>query len=782
MTRRLGLLVVVCAYFAWFLGYGLQVEDEGLLLIKIDRVLRGQVPYLDFHTGYTPGYFYLATGVFRALGEKVGGLRLALAAVNAASAMLIYSLCIRLARPWLAALVALGWVAFLPVFPGEFASFNIPYPAWFATLAWLLAALALVRWLGGASHVLLSAVGGVAAAAFAFKPNSGVYLLIGSLLVVLCATRRTRSYDYGVVALACGVALSVVASAFALSWHAGDALLHLVPLAALVFLVWPGTAEGPPVMPALLRLGIGFAVPTVLWALPFTWWLGLRGFAENVLMIGSNAAQVYYRPLPRTEPYALAVVAAALGSALVCRGVRKRRLSPGSVMTVATAGLLASVTAIGWYAVMPESFATSVGLQLENASFGLAAVATVAGLFLMGRRKRLAYPVCQTVTAVVPMGIAMYWQLYPRSDFMHLVNAVPLLAVVAAAALERVLRWWESGARESRLRAVPAATLGAAAVLVIILRVVPPVLAAAPCAQGVTPQLATPRLRACVEPQAADDLRSIARIVAFVREHAAPNDAVLAFPALGAIVFASERRPTGAHDYWFPGRPSHEDERTEVQALVADPPPLIVTLNDGWTFFERSPVYYERLREFAVSRYRLALRSGRYDVLLRRDLLPPGHVPRIEELPEASLADLVEPVLARRRQAARRWTAHLTPSDAAHAALPAPVRDAVLVLRAIRDGGDLRAAAWVVQGYERPEPRVHREAVAAMGRVATRFAASLRRWANDFDVSRMHRYVAPLARSIGGLRRADDPRVRAFATAATIVLRRGSQPEVKPSR
>ena len=50
------LVVVVAA--AWLMllrPYGFQLEDEGTLLAWFDRAARGQRPYLDFHTGYTPG-------------------------------------------------------------------------------------------------------------------------------------------------------------------------------------------------------------------------------------------------------------------------------------------------------------------------------------------------------------------------------------------------------------------------------------------------------------------------------------------------------------------------------------------------------------------------------------------------------------------------------------------------------------------------------------------------------------------------------------------------------
>ncbi|HEY2775826.1 MAG TPA: glycosyltransferase family 39 protein [Candidatus Binatia bacterium] len=780
----LAVFVLALAYLLLLRPYGFQLEDEGTLLFWFSRVADGQRPYVDFHTGYTPGFFAFGSTVFALFGASATSLRGVLALINATTAAGLAEITRRVAGERFAWIAPLIWLLFVPVYPGEFAAFNVPYPTWPVTLAWVVLALAMLSWVERRRASTLVVAGAAAAAMMWFRPNSGAFALAAATWIVAATAARRSVLDRIAAPLAAAAMALGVWYTFEFRVAGMDAFVHLVPaMAVAVLCAGPLSArfsdnDAPGATIAMAMLGAAFLAPTLSWTLPLLAELGRDRFLYEVFLVGAGYQSLYYKPHPAPEIYALAVTAAALAFAIAGRLVAARRLNP--LVAIALFGACA-IGGGAWLLhseVMPEGFLQSVSLQLENASFWLAIVANFGAVSWLAQvsrqasgqvsRKQLALSSRARALAVLtPLSVAMYLQMFPRSDFMHQVTSVPLTAVVACALLWRVVSWWAGGdwpeGWNGRNIVGGAAACVAASVLVVaaVEKTCGPLEAWSSQSPSGT---ISSQLDVHVEAAAGDELQAIAQTVDFLRRHSDGGEALWSFPATSGLLFAAGRRNAAPHDYWYPGRPDHAEEGRVLGLLREKKPRLVVTLNRGWDFFADSPLWFEDLRAWTVFRYRLVARFGRYDVLARREL------PGFDEIATSAQgvgdsktaeAEAIEPNLERRRQAAARWMDVLTPADAAAASLPSSRRDCLLLLRALRDGGDLRAAAWAIQGYESSDPRVRSEAVDAMNAMVRDVRARRRRFANDFDGSAWKPYVAALTDGANTLKRSED--ARAFA-------------------
>lgn len=734
-----------------FRSYGLQLEDEGTLLFHLDRAARGLLPYTDFHTGYTPGYFWIGSNALEAVGGSATGLRTLLAIVNATSAALLYSIAAYRAPAALALLAPLAWLGFMPVFPGTFAMFNVPYPAWLATLCWLVLAASLLAWERKRSLTLIVWCGVITSIAFSIKLNAGAYAAAACVWVIVGTTRSDTLADrlsgvIGAVIVGLGVW-----SAFGLRVWGIDAGVHLLPLVVItvlcVSLLRGRFAQETEIgaFRALVVLTISFLPLTLAWAVPTISRLGVDGFASDVLLLGSNAAEIYWIDHPDIEVYALAVTVGTLGFAVVGRllshGVIPLRVAVGGVV----AGLVTIAGAAAFVGVMPEGRASSVVRQLENASYWLAPIVHW-GMFAM-IVSRLARGVCDPRVWVLGVcSVAMYWQLYPRTDFPHILFAVPLCIPLALWLLDEVLRWWARAA--SSKNGYRQLVWGASAIGIVIGMIPVALAAAAPLAAwGVPVQSGTsPRLAVRVESDSSDELVGFGQAVDFLLEHTEAGEPLFAFPALGGLTFAVGLTNPVDHDYWYPQRPDHVAEQRMLATLRAEPPRFVATINTGWTFFFDAPAYFAETRSWVTENYRLVRRFDHIDILARRDVLPgepalPGGLRATgnrETEPPAVMG------LAQRAQRARKWLDTIPIGVALQGVLSSKPAAAILQLRAVRDGADLRAAAVVFSAYESENARLRREANSSARMVVGRHDAAVHRWADDLSAGDYIPYIAPL--------------------------------------
>ncbi len=655
-ARRATLLVALAAaaLYVGFADYGFNLDDEGTVLYQILRTARGEQPYLDFHTGYTPAGFYLGAALFDLFGVSVRPLRLLLAAVNTASVVMILRLALRLAPPLEASLAALCWGLFLPFFAGQFASFNIPYPAWYATLLWLLTEWACVRAAEAEPHaarsrgwILVAAL--LAGLTFSFKPNTGV-MALGAVVLARLATAAPLRGRLG--ALLEGLVLVVGAFAVpaVLAFDLVTEQFVLLGVPVLAFLGGVALRAGRrrrqgserPVTAGLFDLVVvvvGFGAPVATWLGIFLPQLGWAGFAREVLLLGAGVEEIYLLYFPDLSAWSAAglfvlgfVVALPWAMARGWIGLRG-----ASALLGVSAAL--GIGALAVFGLAPEGLLLSVGMQIENVSYFVVplvlAVAVLIWVGRAGRRDEEAGRVLGLLGVALAFGGLHFLQLFPRIDFMHVVISMPSALVVAAGVLWQAESWAVAtlgdagvGSRVGRTRFVRLCAT-APIVVVLLARLGPFVDARFDFSAGVPrlrelTRMESPALAVGVEADRDHDLRELREVGRFVTSQTSPDESIFVFPALGIVPFMTDRATPVPHDYFFAGRPSHSDEAVMRAQIEAAQPALVVTLNDRLGYFSAAPAYYFILRDHFEGEYELVRRIGRFDVLARRDLVASG--------------------------------------------------------------------------------------------------------------------------------------------------------------
>jgi len=187
------MIVAAVAYLVPFVPRGWIPHDEGMLGQSADRVLRGDIPHIDYQEAYTGGLSWLYAAVFRISGVDLLNLRWFLFAAASWAVCLMYAIIRRYLRPVGAALAT--WVALTWSFPNYFAGL----PSWWLLICALACIWAMIRHVETQRWRYLVAAGLAVGLAMAIK-QTGVYLLVALVLSLLYdagwATRLSSRFAY----------------------------------------------------------------------------------------------------------------------------------------------------------------------------------------------------------------------------------------------------------------------------------------------------------------------------------------------------------------------------------------------------------------------------------------------------------------------------------------------------------------------------------------------------------------------------------------------------------
>ncbi len=572
------MLLMAAVWFGLQAPFGLNVGEDGGTLYLFDRTRRGEIPHLDFISGYGAAYFYWHAAILRWLGTDLLSIRWVLAVVNATNTALLFVI-----GRWLmprsgAVAGAVAYVVMLPVVTTTSCSFNVPYPCWYTLLFWLTGLLLLDRWRVDQRRRWLVVVGALCALSFAFKPNTGAFNLIA-------------------------VALSIVV-VVGPSW---SLLRSLLVVAAGFVLV---------VLPVVLR----------------EWWLlGWSRLLRDVLFVGAGFEQLFYIPY-RVQ---LATTSSLLIGGLIWARFGRR------VSWLAPAGLCATVVGVLVVAVaapMPDGFVVAVRLRAEEIAFAVVLAALVLTFVLLLERRRAdAEPLVRAQQQrhwfVFSAALLLLLGVYPRSDYFHLSYSAPLVWVLAAALLWRfVAPSWVCGA--AAILGLGLVALPQAAVVAQVLRY----LAGQPGLERLTLKRAPVLAR---QDGFGRPLRDLVSLVRRLDELDPDSHRLVTFPDLDLVAFLSARAVPTRIGYFYPGWPDHQVEAEVVAALCQQPPPLAVVADPPPLFFADAPAYFLLLRQFLETRYQTAQRFGE-NVLLQRRAAGAGQAATFLPEPVPELTDVEE--------------------------------------------------------------------------------------------------------------------------------------------
>ncbi|MCX8073856.1 MAG: glycosyltransferase family 39 protein [Candidatus Binatia bacterium] len=613
------------AYFGVLHLYGVNLGEEGATVFLLYRTARGEVPYIDFISGYTPAYFYFHALLFRWFGEHLSVVRLPLVAVHVVNALLLFRVGLHFAPPAWSVVPVAAYAALLPVVEVSELSFNVPYPAWYC-IAWMLSSwLLLVKGQEDSRGWRWLSAGLLAGLSFSFKPNSGLFQLAFTATAAAGLLARRFEVSSLVALLAVATSVAAVFRHHLLDQHGfvflGPFLLAVVAWIAVALSAQPPTTLGTQVgLRALLLAGAGFLSVTLPWLAVYWWKLGFSGVWRDVLFVGSGYEEHFF--IPYEWSWLLFLVAVALSVSawwlpLWLRGQKRQEWSVAILVVV-----IAMMVAYAALAPKPEGAEQAVISAVRRGLYIAVPTAhfvAAVGTLLLGVTRR--WQALAPRLALLNIGAqALFWTAYPRSDFFHLAYAAPLSLVLLVVIGQAYSRRW-ARALPDRLRELFPALVPAAALAVLLVCSAPQLRVWSHVVGflvGLTSRLEwwdTDRALVLVRADhAGQRQRDFAHTARWLLRQGARGEELFTFPDLDLLGFLVATWHPARIGYFKSGWPGHSVEAEVVDDLQRRPPRWIVTEYPPSLFFADAAGFFFLLKHWVEQRYAVQERFGSFRV------------------------------------------------------------------------------------------------------------------------------------------------------------------------
>lgn len=655
------------AYLYAFLRLGWFMEDEGVLYYQYLRVFHGQVPYRDFFTGYPPLVYYLHAWAFRLCGVSIQVLRVVMAIVNALTAAGLYAVTRRVAGRGAALIPP---VLFLTMQPGDIAVMvfhNSPYPSWYAVTFAVLGTWALLRALearsANAHAAWLVCTGVCGGLTLLSKQTAGIFFLWGATGFLASHPGSEGTSDaaeplFGRALRIGYLALIPLAMVFLIKNFIVPATLTLfvAPLATLVIIGARRRFDAAACHMLMLRLicvAAGVALAVGPWLIYFAARMGIISFLGAIFFPGVDVDRNLYVPFPSPAPVMLLLLIPlavwtvlawdwlghqhATGSTAPAVAMRRRWVVGSAALCIAAALVSQSrgVEHLLHFDYNLWQIYSATSDSIDNLAAYLCLLALAVGLAVAWRHGRGALwdddPPPEAFLCVLWGAECMMLLYYPRMDYAHLFEAVPLLYVVGIGLLGRF--------RSSVVHAfgnTRTVTVGFNLACVLLIGFI----AATKSAPKVYSRVMLARTANGfrLAPTPAEWLRfdraqlyvpiylarqrlqveAFRELITHLQQTTPPGEPVFAFPALPMVYFLSGRDNPTRHDYFLGDNVSFREQMEVVRTLEQQQVPTVILHNDPTNYFVAKDRDFTRLIwDYVARAYYLDRRIGPYDVMRR---------------------------------------------------------------------------------------------------------------------------------------------------------------------